>query len=467
MGNLVPKGWAYPKLKDVVKYQKGKKPKVLEDEPFPNSEPYLDIKAFEKDEIRRYADVDSSHLIHEKEIGIVWDGARSGWVGMNKKGAVGSTIAILRPLMINEIYLFRFLQSKFNYINENTRGSGIPHVDPQVLWDIDFPLPPRAEQDRIVTKVDALMAQHAAIQQAMERIPQLLKDFMQQVLTQAVTGKLTKEWRVGKELEELSQLLESIDKRRKKHKSKKVREINREVRTDLDLYVIRPDWKWLRLEYLMDEEEKFRYGVVQPGNNVDEQKLIRVKDIINEEVDFDSLRGISWEINDKYKSAQVKEGNILVSIVGTIGRTIIIDNKSAGYSIARALAKIPIKDFSSKYIKLFLDCSIGQTWLVGDTREVARKTLNLEQLKTLPVPVPPLQEQQEIVRRVESLFEKAAAIEQRYEQLKSQIDNLPQSILHKAFKGELVEQLDSDGSAMELLEEIEGLRNKTKTKKNR
>ncbi|GAK95512.1 type I restriction-modification system [Nonlabens tegetincola] len=62
------------------------------------------------------------------------------------------------------------------------------------------------------------------------------------------------------------------------------------------------------------------------------------------------------------------------------------------------------------------------------------------------------------------MLNKATSIEHRYEQLKSQIDSLPQTTLHKAFKGELVEQLDSDGSAVELLKEIEEMKAKSKLK---
>src|SRR5690606_28572565 len=110
MGKELPKNWALPKLKQIVKYQKGKKPKILNEEEFDGSVPYLDIKAFEKDEVRRYADVKSSTLIEKDEIGIVWDGARSGWVSKNKAGAVGSTIAILKPVGVNPELLYRFLE---------------------------------------------------------------------------------------------------------------------------------------------------------------------------------------------------------------------------------------------------------------------------------------------------------------------------------------------------------------------
>ena len=69
-----------------------------------------------------------------------------------------------------------------------------------------------------------------------------------------------------------------------------------------------------------------------------------------------------------------------------------------------------------------------------------------------------VEEQQEIVSRVESLFAKADAIEKQYETLKVKIDSLPQAILHKAFKGELTEQLDTDGDARELLKQIQELK---------
>jgi type I restriction enzyme S subunit len=428
MGNLVPKGWAYPKLKDVVKYQKGKKPKVLEDEPFPNSEPYLDIKAFEKDEIRRYADVDSSHLIHEKEIGIVWDGARSGWVGMNKKGAVGSTIAILRPLMINEIYLFRFLESKFNYINENTRGSGIPHVDPQVLWDIDFPLPPRAEQDRIVAKVDALMAQHAAIQQAMERIPQLLKNFRQQVLTQAVTGKLTEEWRVGKELEE-----------------------------------------WAELNLIDVIKGKPRNGYSPRAvDYITGIKSLSLGATTSGIFDATKIKYLDIEKPEENSHLWLKHGDILIQRSNSleyVGTSAIYTGKTNDFVYPDIMMKVQAND---KVLNIFLNYSLSSYTTKEYYKQNASGTagnmpkINQIIVSNTPILLPPLQEQQEIVRRVESLFEKATAIEQRYEQLKTQIFTLPQSILHKAFKGELVEQLDSDGSAMELLEEIEGLKREKK-----
>ena len=88
----------------------------------------------------------------------------------------------------------------------------------------------------------------------------------------------------------------------------------------------------------------------------------------------------------------------------------------------------------------------------------AQKNINLGILFEVPFPVPPKEEQTEIVHRVENLFSKADIIEAAYDKLKQQIDSLPQAILAKAFKGELVAQLPTDGDAKDLLKEIAALR---------
>ena len=190
----LPKGWHQKKIKEIVKYKKGKKPRILANEEFENSVPYLDIQAFELGEIRRYADIESSNMLDTNSIAIVWDGARSGWVSKGKYGAVGSTIAALTPVAMNVDYFYHFLRSQFENLNKNTRGTGIPHVNPDILWNIQMPVAPLSEQQRIVAKLDAVFEHLDRVREKLDRIPGLLKNFRQQVLTQAVTGELTREW---------------------------------------------------------------------------------------------------------------------------------------------------------------------------------------------------------------------------------------------------------------------------------
>lgn len=192
---LIPYSWAITYLKNIVLPTKGKKPTRLEDSSFAESVPYIDIKALESDQIDQYADIRSSKLFSENDIAIVWDGARCGWVAKARKGAIGSTICALTPIKINSTYLYYYLLSKYSLINSRPRGVGIPHVDPNFLWFLEVPLPPLAEQKRIADKLDVLFGQLNIVQKAIERIPELIKNFRQQILSSAVTGKLTEEWR--------------------------------------------------------------------------------------------------------------------------------------------------------------------------------------------------------------------------------------------------------------------------------
>jgi len=87
-----------------------------------------------------------------------------------------------------------------------------------------------------------------------------------------------------------------------------------------------------------------------------------------------------------------------------------------------------------------------------------QNTINQKALSSIPVSLPPLEEQHEIVRRVEALFKIADHIEKRYQKAKTHVDKLTQSILAKAFRGELVPQDPNDEPASELLKRIQAER---------
>lgn len=413
MEKKLPKNWVETKLDEVVLSKKGKKPKILNEVEFEGSVPYLDIKAFEKNEIRRYADVESSNLIIESEIGIVWDGARSGWVSKGKKGAVGSTIAIVKPINIDSDFLYRFLQSKFDYLNTNTRGTGIPHVDPNVLWNIDLGLPPLAEQQRIVTKLDELFGHLDSLKIRLNHIPQILKNFRQAVLTQAVTGKL-----IGnvefKTLEEFEIDIKTGPFGSALHKSDYI---------ENGIPVINPS--------------HIKNGCIIPD--------------LTKAVDKNKAKELSRWI--------LKKDDIVLGRRGEMGRAAKYDDVTqsmicgTGSLVLKASGKIS-PDFLTYYLRSPFCVNYLESNSVGTTMI----NLNQKILKSLPFPLLTLDEQEFSIKKVEHLFAKADVIEAQYQSLKTKIDSLPQAILAKAFKGELVSQLDTDGSAAMLLEEIQQLK---------
>ena len=149
----LPASWELIRLGDFVESEKGKKPR---NEQATNSKryciSYIDIEAFEKGIVKSYTDGENCRFCTENDFLMVWDGSRSGLVGKGVKGALGSTLVRINfPHIVND-YAYYFLKSKYLQINSRAKGSGTPHVDPDLLWNYNFPIPPSNEQARIVEK---------------------------------------------------------------------------------------------------------------------------------------------------------------------------------------------------------------------------------------------------------------------------------------------------------------------------
>lgn len=439
MEKQLPKNWINVNLQDVTKNVKGKKPKVQSEIEFDGSIPYMDIKALEYNEIRQFADIESSKHFEEGDVAMVWDGARSGWVSKTNFGAIGSTLVAFKPIKINSNYLFYYLLEKYPFINSNARGVGIPHVDPTVLWSLDFPLPPLTEQNRIVTKLDALFAQLETIKRSMATVPLLLKDFRQQVLKQAVTGKLTLK-------NNLISLPSTI--------------------TIGSLFDDAPkNWKWVKLIDIAklesghtprkSEEEYWINGNI-PWISLQDIRAAHGKII-------EATKYMPNELGIKKSSARLlPKGTVCFCRDISVGYTTVMGKEM---STTQHFANWICGDSLNNMFLLYVFMS-AKDYLTASGKGTTVGTIYMPALKELRILLPPKNEQLEIVSRVESLFSKADAIEKQYESLKAKINNLPQAILHKAFKGELTEQLDSDGDVRELLEQILELKKETtKSKK--
>ena len=220
-----------------------------------------------------------------------------------------------------------------------------------------------------------------ASQQRLAKIPVLLKRFRQSILAAACSGRLTADWREENVPEDAGTLIGRIRAKRP------ARFQDAAVRDDLELPDIPETWSWTNLRFLLSPAEAFCYGVVQPGaNNLDGALLVRAGDLAAGRVDTSSLRRIPMVIHANYRRSQLLGGEILVTVVGAgIGKTAIAQPECAGFNIARALAKLPVREFNARYVHLWLQSGRAIDWMKGDSREVARPTLNLEQLQTLPV----------------------------------------------------------------------------------
>ena len=394
IGSELPKGWDIQPLKEVVTSTKGKKPKQLSELPFDNSIPYIDIKALEKDLIEQYADVESSKSFSPNDIAVVWDGARCGWVSKSKEGAIGSTICALTPKNnIESNYLYYFLLEKYPIVNSKGRGVGIPHVDPTFFWDMEVPIPSPKEQKQIAEKLDKFFDQIETIKEASNKIPELLKNFRQQVLTYAVTGKL----------------IESTPEPR-------------------------------MLGELIDE---LKYGTSKKADyDIEGFPVLRIPNINNGEIDSSDLKYVPLD-DKEYNQLSLQEGDILVirsnGSLSIVGQCAIVRKECENWVYAGYLIRIRCThELLPEYLNYIFQSYQVRKQIVEKSHSMSGvNNFSADKIKQLEIAWYPVEVQKQIVDRLNSIFGKLNEIEKQYNTLSEKLDKLPQTLLCKAFKGEL------------------------------
>jgi type I restriction enzyme S subunit len=164
-------------------------------------------------------------------------------------------------------------------------------------------------------------------------------------------------------------------------------------------------------------ERPLCYGIVQPGGFSSEgTPFIRVCDMEGGNVNVASLMRVSDSVNRQYRRSTLATGDILVSIVGTIGRVAIVGPECDGFNIARAVARIaPSEHILSDFLAFLLRASSSQHRLVGSSFESARKTLNLSALEVLEFPLPDKKQQSAFMKQLNVLHEALGALTTKLE----------------------------------------------------
>lgn len=450
MGNKLPKNWIETELGNYAILKNGYafKSNDFKSEGLPIVK-ISNIKNY-KIEIENAVCVDENKLnpdfiISKGDILIAMSGATTGKYGVFEQDVIAlqnQRVGNLKPVvesLSNKRFLLYLLGSLKEEIEEKAYGAAQPNISPKLIESIKINFPPLAEQNRIVAKLDALFMQHEAMNKSMVKIPELLKNFRKQVLTQAVTGKLTEEWRKGKDLvNEYNDRITNEDKRK--------------------LNINLPDY-WLDLSF--DSVVTIKSNLVPPNDYL-EYPLI-TPDVIQSGTGVLLLKPLVSDIMPISAKHYFSKGDIVYSKIRPYLSKLIITD----FDGLCSADMYPIStDLDIKYLFYFM---LSNEFLFYATSAGERSVLpkiNQKGLNIIPIPTPSLREQHEIVSRVESLFAKADLIEQQYQSLKTKIDTLPQAILHKAFKGDLSEQLDTDGDATDLLNQIWELKSQTtKSKK--
>jgi type I restriction enzyme S subunit len=332
---------------------------------------------------------------------------------------VNQHVCIVRPNdALDPRYLRAFLSSPFmqDRIWADNYGVTRQALTKQQILDFEVPLAPLNEQKRIADKLDAVLARVDACRDRLDRVPTILKRFRQAVLATATSGKLTEDWREG-----------NVD---------------------------RKEWKRVRLDAVA---HGFNYGSAYKSSASGSVPVLRMGNIQDGRLDWNSLVFTSDE--QEIAKYWLSAGDVLFNRTNSpelVGKTAVYRGERpalfAGYLIRVQCGEKLLPD----YINHCLGSPAGRDycWQVKSDG-VSQSNINAKKLAAFEFLLPPLEEQAQIVRRVESLFALADQLEARTTAARAHTERLTPALLAKAFRGELVPQDPADEPAAAMLQRLQ------------
>jgi type I restriction enzyme S subunit len=354
-------------------------------------------------------------------------------------------------------WVYFFFRSSDGFAEIQKTVSGV-HLTAGRAKEMSMPLAPLSEQGRIVARLEKLLSRVDAAQARLANIPSILKRFRQAVLAAACSGRLTADWRdENSNVEPASQLVENINKHRQ---SRVVVELlqAREYPDDLP-----STWIWVRFGSVIGE---LRNGVsIRPNIEPPGTAMLRINAARPGKVDLNEIRYLP-NANEFFPSYSLQERDLLftryngsLELLGICGMVRGLSGSVLLYPDKLMRVRFDHDLLLPEYTEIFFQAPAVHDRVTAKAKSSAGQNgVSGSDIKTQPLALAPLAEQQEIVRRVEALFKTADALKARYRRAKAHVDKLTQSILARAFHGELVPQDPNDEPASVLLERIKSKR---------
>jgi type I restriction enzyme, S subunit len=357
---------------------------------------------------------------------------------------------------INPAVLAYFFQTPeyWAFISDNVAGIAQPNCNATKLSELQVPIPPSGEQQRLVEAIAASLSKVDAVRDHLSRVPAILKRFRQAVLAAACSGKLTEDWRTNRgnpdrgSPDDVASFLEQTrDLRRTEWTAKRESERRKTYKEPLlagrdNPFDIPDDWCWATIDQVTSLVTKGSSPGWQGFDYTTSGTLfVRSQNIRWGHVDVNDVVYLPAAFNEAHASSIIREGDVLLNLVGaSVGRCAVAPHELEGANCNQAVGIIRLVSdgIHNKYLALYLISPAAQEHINDTKVDVARANCKLDDIRPMLVPVPPPAEQQEIVRRVEVVLNWVSTIEHRASAAALCADKLAQSILAKAFRGELV-----------------------------
>jgi type I restriction enzyme, S subunit len=331
------------------------------------------------------------------------------------EGTFGAFCGVLRPCTgLDSRYFGLFFQTEEyrDFMSDVSAGVNINNLKRDHFALISLPIPPVAEQRRIANHIGKLLARCDSARDHLSRVPVILKRFRQAVLSAACSGRLTEDWREPRVQEQTWNNSSAL-----------------------------PDsWQFRTLAEIISEP--LANGRSVPDATVG-FPVLRLTALRNGRVDLNERKIGAWTAKEASRFL-VRRNDFLVSrgngSLALVGRGGLVDSDPDPVAYPDTLIRIRTTNaVNVRYLTLLWNSRVirDQIESLAHTTAGIHK-VSQKDLAVVNLPIPPPSEQGEIVVRVESLFGFADCIERQVMAATTRTDRLTQSILSKAFRGELV-----------------------------
>ncbi|WP_372745963.1 restriction endonuclease subunit S [Lutibacter sp.] len=412
----------------------------------------------------------SDYLLSERKLIIGRVGVRCGVTHLTKeKSWVTDNALIVNFKLLGFNLRFMQLKLQFENLNKLSNSTAQPVISGSKIYAYEISFPPFPEQRAIVAKIEELFSSLDSGIADLKKAQEQLKIYRQAVLKKAFEGELTKEWRAKQtNLPTAEELLEQIKEERKNHylnqiadwkkavkdwdgigakpsKPKMVKELFPLVKEELEVLPIEPDtWKWCKVDKIAGHNANslkagpFGSSLKKSFYTETGYKIYGQEQVISGNAYF----GDYYVGEEKYNSlinCAVFPKDILISLVGTVGKVLVLPDDSEQGIINPRLVKITLNRFyDSIFFKYYFESSFLKSLYKVKNHGTTMDVLNLGSIKELPYPLCSIQEQHQIVQEIESRLSVCDKVEETIVESLEKSKALRQSILKKAFEGKLL-----------------------------
>lgn len=464
MSNL-PEGWVETTLGDLGKWSSGGTPKSTVAEYYGGQIPWIRTGDLRHDVL---IDVEgritseglknsSAKLFPAGTLLIAMYGATIGKTAVTTfEAATNQACAALLPIGVtaNLIpFVWKYLISLEEAFNEIGQGGAQPNISQTIIKRHPIPLPPLAEQGRIVEKLDALSAQSAAANTALTRTETLITRYKAAVLASAVRGRMTNDWREANTIPTVSERLKNYSPPEQPRGGREASDTILDGVGGLALNIpertLPTGWEWVPLNHLARQEtghtpsrSKPQYwdgGI--PWIGIKDARLHHGGKIVH------TLQTVTQLGLDNSASRLLPKGTVCLSRTASVGYVFIMGREMA-----------TSQDFVTWTCGDLLLPKYLMYALMGEGEEIRRfgkgtthTTIYFPEVRAMHIALPPLEEQAEIVARIEAAFAQIETLARATAAARAALTQLDRALLTKAFQGKLVPQNPNDEPASELL----------------